>query len=458
MKNLKLFIVIILGLFIVGCTQDDVVVDKKLPLVSDFDYKVINDWNTTFLRIERYADGYRPGPAPRGLAYLGLAAYEACIPGMPEYKSFSGYFPGFQVPAGDPNAEYNWPLVVNETYHYLIPLFFSQATQQQLNAADDMYNSNLNRLKTNVPEEVVSRSIARAREVAEAVWNYAKSDPIGHEHYLHNTEGWSWQDNFKKDGDWKPTPPDFRLPVGGVWGKARTFSLKSEAERLCPPPLPFSEATNSEFYAEALEVYSQNTPTISFEKEWISMFWHDDFLNVTFSPACRWISVAMQVMEKENTNLRDAVVLLAKMGIAMNDASIACWYSKFYYNVERPVTYIQRVIDPNWEPHLYNAVTGEKGLTPPFPTYPSGHGSMGAAGAEILGSMFGYGHSMTDYSHETITDFSGMPRAYSSFLSMTQENAWSRIPLGVHFRMDAEAATNLGTAIGRKVNALPWKK
>ncbi|HNB92909.1 MAG TPA: hypothetical protein PKV31_08350, partial [Saprospiraceae bacterium] len=150
MKNLKLFIVIILGLFIVGCTQDDVVVDKKLPLVSDFDYKVINDWNTTFLRIERYADGYRPGPAPRGLAYLGLAAYEACIPGMPEYKSFSGYFPGFQVPAGDPNAEYNWPLVVNETYHYLIPLFFSQATQQQLNAADDMYNSNLNRLKTNV--------------------------------------------------------------------------------------------------------------------------------------------------------------------------------------------------------------------------------------------------------------------------------------------------------------------
>ena len=458
MKQLRIIALFILAVYGVSCTQDEGVVEQKLPQVADYDYKIMNTWNEAFLKIERYADGYRPGPAPRGIAYLGLAAYEACVSGMPEYKSFSGQWPGFEVPAADPNLEYNWPLVVNETYHYLLPLFFSQATQQELDKIDQIYNSNLKLLQDKSKEEVNVRSIARGRQVAEIVWNWAKTDAIGHEHYLHNTEGWDWQAHFKKDGDWKPTPPDFSLPVGGIWGQARTFSLKSDAERLCPPPLPFSEATNSELYAEALETYSQNTPTISFEKEWVAEFWHDDFVNVTFSPAVRWVSIGMQVFEKENSNLQTAIVTIAKMGMAMNDASVAAWYSKFYYNVERPVTYIKRVIDPNWQPHLYNAITGEKGLTPPFPSYPSGHGTMGSSAAEILASVFGYNYPMTDRSHEFRTDFAGEPRSYSSFFSMNLENAWSRVPLGVHFRMDSEAATNLGTGIGRKVNSLPWKK
>ena len=30
---------------------------------------------------------YRPGPAPRALAYMALSAYEACLGGMPDYQS-----------------------------------------------------------------------------------------------------------------------------------------------------------------------------------------------------------------------------------------------------------------------------------------------------------------------------------------------------------------------------------
>jgi membrane-associated phospholipid phosphatase len=164
-------------------------------------------------------------------------------------------------------------------------------------------------------------------------------------------------------------------------------------------------------------------------------------------------------LKKKTPTLQTAIVTIAKMGMAMNDASVSqLGILSFITMYERPVTYIQRVIDPNWQPHLYNAITGEKGLTPPFPTYPSGHGTMGSSAAEILASVFGYNYPMTDRSHEFRTDFAGEPRSYSSFFSMTLENAWSRVPLGVHFRMDSEAATNLGTGIGRKVNSLPWKK
>jgi membrane-associated phospholipid phosphatase len=147
----------------------------------------------------------------------------------------------------------------------------------------------------------------------------------------------------------------------------------------------------------------------------------------------------------------------AKIGLALNDASVGCWNSKYYYNVERPQTYINRVIDPSWKPALYNPLTGDEGVTPSFPAYPSGHSTMGAAGAEVLGSIFGYAYGMTDNCHNNRNEFEGTGRYFGSFFEMAQENAWSRVPLGVHFRMDSEEGVRYGTEIGRKVNNLPWK-
>ncbi|MFM8488782.1 MAG: hypothetical protein ACKOCH_20810, partial [Bacteroidota bacterium] len=51
---------------------------------KEYSHKVMSSWNDLFLQIERYAAGYRPGPAPRAIAYIGVAAYEGCINGMPD--------------------------------------------------------------------------------------------------------------------------------------------------------------------------------------------------------------------------------------------------------------------------------------------------------------------------------------------------------------------------------------
>lgn len=40
---------------------------------------------------------------------------------------------------------------------------------------------------------------------------------------------------------------------------------------------------------------------------------------------------------------------------------------------------------------------------------------------------------------------------------MAEENAYSRLPLGVHFQMDAEPGIELGDRIGKMVNRLPWQ-
>jgi hypothetical protein len=63
-------------------------------------------------------------------------------------------------------------------------------------------------------------------------------------------------------------------------------------------------------------------------------------------------------------SLAGATEAYAKVGIAVADAFIACWNTKYRDNLLRPVTYIRNLIDLAWTPLL---------VTPPFPEYTSGH-------------------------------------------------------------------------------------
>lgn len=455
---LRLLLLLLAGALIIpACNQDDDDQQELFKFVKEYDNRVVYDWNELFLKVERYAAGYRPGPAPRALAYMGLSAYEACINGMPDYRSLAPLYPGMDLPVADPKLEYHWPTVINASYAYLMPRFFAQATadqKTQMQALDNQYKA---LAQTEVSREVFDRSYQHGTAVAIAMWQYSVSDAIGHEHYLDPFQGYDWTLHFNKDGDWKPTFPGPGKPMGGVWGGARTFAI-TQTDKLCRPPLPYSTSPTSDLYSQAIEVYAQNTPTWSYEDEWVGEFWSDDLLNLTFSPGPRWLAVGNQALLLESSNLETAIEMSAKIGLALNDASVGCWYSKFYYNVERPQTYINRVIDPSWKPGLYNPLNGDEGVTPSFPAYPSGHSTMGAAGAEALASIFGYNYAMTDKCHEGRVEFNGTPRSFGSFFEMAQENAWSRVPLGVHFRMDCEEGVRYGTVIGRKVNALPWKR
>ncbi len=458
-NNFKfLFLLLITGLTIASCKKD--VVDDEptaFKQVDDYSNEAVYEWNETFLQVERYAAGYRPGPAPRAVAYMGLSAYEACIAGMPDFNSFNEYWAGFKVPAADATKEYHWPLVVSASYEYLMPRFFNKvpvAQEQLIKTTAKRLNE---KYKAEVSAEVYDRSVNRGKEVAEAVWEWSKTDLVGHDHFLDPFQGYDWVSKYKKAGDWEPTFPGPGKPMGGVWGKARTFAIK-EDQKVCRKPIPYSEDPKSHLYSQAIEVYAQNTPSLSYEAEWVGEFWSDDLLNLTFSPGVRFLAIGNQVLDREKSNLETAVWMTALVGTSCNDAGVACWNSKYYYNVERPESYIKRLIDPSWEPNLYNPLTGDEGVTPSFPAYPSGHSTMSAAGAEALGYIFGYSYGMTDNCHRNRTEFEGTPRTFSSFEEMALENAWSRVPLGVHFRMDSEEGVRFGKDIGRAVHRLPWKK
>lgn len=457
--------ILLLSLLVVSCQKDD---DNKLrsKLVAEYDAEAPLEWNLLFLDVERYAAGYRPGPAPRALGYMGFAAYEACITGMPSYNSLESRYQGLNIPDADPKLEYHWPTVVNAVYATMMPKFFADVSEElkaeitaKADELDDKY-------QTEAGQQVYERSKVYGISVAEAVWNWAITDPYGHNAYkdpfgnFETNETYIWQDYYDGAGDWEPTFPGPGKPMGPYFGKARAFAL-ADNEKLALPPstyfMEYSEETNSEYYSQALQVYTKNAE-LDYDTEWIGEFWSDDLLNLTFSPGPRWSAIANQVVNNEKSSLETALEVYAKVGMALNDAAVGCWNSKFHYNVERPDTYIKKVIDPSYKPNLYNPITGDEGVTPSFPAYPSGHSTMGAAGAEALASVYGYSYSMTDRCHESRTEFEGKPRTFGSFYEMALENAWSRVLLGVHWRMDCDEGVRFGTVIGRKVNQLPWRK
>ncbi len=467
--QLSLMLLVFL-VFVTSCNEDTPDTSDNTSeikgLVKSFPAEASWEWNEIFLKVERYAAGYRPGPAPRALALMGLAAYEACVTGMPDYKSVKSLYPALVIPPIESGKTYHWPTVIHAVYTTMFPRFFVDASgNPSINpSVQPLVNQLITKLNAKYEieagsNEIYNRSRAYGQEVGLNVWNWSTTDAVGYKHYLDPFEKYVWQDHYKGPGNWVPTKPGPDKPMGGVYGGARTFANFGQ-QLICRSPsyydMDYSENPKSTYFGQALETYSLTRK--DFETKWVGEFWSDDLLNLTFSPGPRWVAIANQVIAIEKSNLETAVFCYVKVGMAISDAAVGAWHSKYLYNVERPQTYIQKVIDPTYVSALDNPLTGDRGFTPPFPAYPSGHSTMGGAGAEALSSVFGYRYSMTDNCHKNRNDFYGMSRTFESFYAMAEENAWSRVPLGVHWRMDCTEGVRFGYAIGEAVNKLPWKK
>lgn len=452
----KLSFILLLGsLFLSSCKKD--IPEGEEPVASrpakEYTSDVVQDWNDLYIEIDRYASGYRPAPTTAARGYIGIAQYEAIVAGMPEYRSLRNYF-GVDIPQVYRDQEYHWPTVVNAVQAYMMKRFFPHINQNLIDKIDLIEKRYDDEYKASVNNDIFNRSKLHGQEVAKAVFEFAKTDVFGIDAYLDPFQGYNWATRYTKAGDWRPTSAGLQNGMFPYWGQARYYAI-TEDMKISRPPIAFSDNPNSEMYVQALEVVetTKNQNLVN-----IGVFWSDDLLNLTFSPPIRWLAIANQIYHNEDASLEKVVISDAKLGIAINDVAVACWNSKYYYNIERPETYIRRNIDPNWKTKLDDPITGVTGITPAFPAYPSGHSTFGAAAAETLANEFGYAYSMTDRCHEHRTEFYGTPKAFNSLRAMAEENAFSRIYLGVHFRMDCEEGLRHGTDIGQKVNQLPWKK
>lgn len=449
--------------------------NAPIDTAHEYNSQVFVRWNELFMELDRYASGYRPGPAPRALGYLGFSAYESIVSAIPENNSLQHLFAGLEIPEVDESQEYYWPACINESYAFLMTrFFFHMETNYPVEFAkiEQLRRQLHDEYATQTSAEILERSEAHGRAVASAVYEWEKLDLVGHNAFL-NPQPTDYTPP-QGPGLWQPTFPDFNRAVYPYWGNVRLFAM-DETERLARPPIPYSELPSSLFYTQALEVYNtvnliKNNEPGAYEQRWVAEFWSDDILGLTFSPPARLIAIADQVVIHEDLDLAKAAELYAKVGMALSDAGVATWHSKYVYNVERPVSYIRRIVAQqypeaaNWSSILNNPVAGFNGVTPAFPAYPSGHSAFGGAGGKILSAMFEFNaenpgtYTMTDRCHLNRSEFNGTPRTFYSFKELADEDAYSRIPLGVHFRMDCSEGLRLGELAAQRVLELPWKR
>jgi hypothetical protein len=184
------------------------------------------------------------------------------------------------------------------------------------------------------------------------------------------------------------------------------------------------------------------------------------------------------IADEMGTDFMGLTRLLALANVAMADAGIAIWESKFYYQHWRPVTGIREadrgtgptgdgdgnratVGDPTFVPLGAPAsnLTGPN-FTPPFPTYPSGHAGFGGALFEVLRQFYGRDDVrftfVSDEFNGVTRDREGQvrpeqPRTFRSFSQAEEENGQSRIYLGIHWSYDKTEGIAQGRRVARYV-------
>ena len=182
-SKFSLLFMLLVAVLVTSCEEETAVVSDA-QLVKSYDATVALKWNELFLEIDRYSPGYRPPAAARLLAYTGLAAYEAGVPGMPEYNSMRYEFPAINLPVADLSQEYHWPASINACYASMFRRFYphiSEADKAKISALENQFNADFS---LEASPEVIARSKEFGTAVAIAVYDYSTTDTPGHEAYL----------------------------------------------------------------------------------------------------------------------------------------------------------------------------------------------------------------------------------------------------------------------------------
>lgn len=244
-------------------------------------------------------------------------------------------------------------------------------------------------------------------------------------------------------GKYRPTPPDFTPAFRPGLGQVTPFAIESGAQFRVPPPPSLRGRRYTRDYNEVKkvgDVYNSHRPK---DRADVARFYHvNDALQIYYS-------AARQASEQQGKTLSQNARIFALLGMAIFDAAVACFDSKFFYDYWRPVTAIQlgasdgnrkTDADANWAAFVV--------FTPPFPSYPSAHASLSGAGRRVLERMYGKdGHAIT-LASPLVPD---VVLHYTSWKQITDDIDDARIFGGVHYRFDQEEGARQGKRVGRHV-------
>lgn len=244
-------------------------------------------------------------------------------------------------------------------------------------------------------------------------------------------------------GQWQRTPS---CPAGGGtnfhWRDVTPFAIPAgSAFRLGPPPM-LHEGGYAKDFAEVAAMGEIGSTQRPLDRENAARFY------AAFSPVSWANSAARQIAAAGARSTAENARAFALLNMAISDAAVAAFDTKYHYNLWRPETAIKAAdLDGN------DKTAVDFGFlplitAPCFPAYPSAHGTLSAAAREVLERLYGpTGHDITF----TIAAFPQMVWRYQSFKSIVEDISDARVFGGIHFRFDQVGGEHQGKAVGAHV-------
>jgi len=195
-----------------------------------------------------------------------------------------------------------------------------------------------------------------------------------------------------------------------IFGKVKPWLFPASMLPTIRPPVPFKTGS-AEIKAQLAEVKKEASSNDR-KKLAIVHYWADGA--GTYTPPGHWNSLAADKFYQAQFSEVRTARGFALLNMAMMDAAISCWETKYTYFYPRPSQ-----LDPS-----IKTLTG----VPNFPAYTSGHSTFSGAAAAVLGYLF--------------------PESKNDFDNMAKEASLSRLYGGIHYRMDCDAGLKCGSIIG----------
>ena len=253
---LRYLAVITLLIFICSC--------KNTPhdesVIADPNY--LHDAQKKFSDIIVY-DIFSPPVASRNYAYASIAAYEAMAQADSSYKTLAGQLTDFTSPPAAPEGEYSPALAAIEAFYTAGKHFiFSEA---QMDEHRDKTYEKIQQ-ESGISGAVYKRSLDHGAAIAAHIIAWSDSD------MYKQTRTFPEYSITRNPREWKPTPPGYGKGIEPHWREIRPLVIDSATQFVPLPPTEFSLEEGSQFYKEAMEVYTVVNEATEEEKE-IASFW-----------------------------------------------------------------------------------------------------------------------------------------------------------------------------------------
>ena len=413
--------------------------------------------------LRTFGEQFGPGRASRAMAIVHIAIFDSVNAIFGGYQSYTGI--GQVKPPVSLDAA-----VAQAAHDTLAALYPSQAASFDSLLADDLAKIHNKNERVN-GVSLGHRAAAAILKLRDGDGSQIPEPRFGINYFPNQMPGY-----------WRQDPISLiPLALGAHWGECKTFVLQSSSQFRVPPPPAMNSAEYAVAYDEAKSVGGDGvfTPTTRTpEQSFIGIFWAYDGTPSLCAPPRLYNQITVHIADQMHLGTVDLARLLALANTAMADAAMSVWESKYYYDFWRPVGGIREsdpgtgptglgdgnastVGDPTFTPMGAPAsnLTGPN-FTPPFPSYPSGHGGFGGAVFQTLRNFFGTDNVtftfVSDEFNGVTKDNAGnvrpyMPRSFSNFSQAEEENGQSRIYLGIHWQFDKTQAIAQGRIVANYV-------